>query len=145
MGTTPKIIFGSILAISIVVMFLAFSMQKSAQLTLDIEDVKQTVQKKEQKIAAIQQNLAETQASVESAKAKSAVIPELENSIAAAEQEKIRYMQQLDELQEQIKKADAELQDQLKEADAHLSEYSRLQEEFKSHQLMLAETEKARI
>ena len=145
MGTTPKIIFGSILAISIVVMFLAFSMQKSAQLTLNIEDVKQTVQKKEQQIAVIQQNLAETQAAVESAKAKSAVIPELENSIATAEQEKLGYMQQLDELQEQIKKADAELQDQLKEADAHLTEYSRLQEEFKNHQILLADTEKAKI
>jgi hypothetical protein len=53
MGTTTKIIFGSVLALSIALMFLIFSMQKSAQLTLDLEGVQNTVQKKEQEIAKI--------------------------------------------------------------------------------------------
>jgi outer membrane protein OmpA-like peptidoglycan-associated protein len=134
MGATAKIIFGSFIGISIALMFMIFEMQESAQLTLDIQEVQGTVQKKEQQIAAIQQNLAETKAAVENANAKSAVIPELKNSIAAAEKEKIAYLQQLDELQ-----------GQLKEADAHLAEYSRLQEEFKKQQLLLADTEKAKI
>ncbi len=145
MGTTTKIIFGSALALSIALMFLIFSMQKSAQLTLDIEDVNHTVQKKELMIAEIQQNLEKTQAAVESAKAESAVIPGLKDSIASAEQEKLTYIQQVDKLHGQLKEADAKLHVQLKEADAHLTAYDQLQEEFKSHQLLLADTEKAKL
>ncbi len=134
MGTTTKIIFGCTLAISIVVMFLAFSMQKSAQLSLDIQDIQHTVQEKEQQITAIQQSLTDTETAVENAKAKSAIIPGLKNTIASAEQEKHVYLQQLDELQSQLQKAET-----------HLTAYGQLQEEFKNHQLLLADTEKAKI
>ncbi|MCF8056035.1 MAG: hypothetical protein K9K37_05285 [Desulfocapsa sp.] len=134
MGTTTKIIFGSVLALSVALMFLIFSMQKSAQLTLDLEDVRQTVQKKEQEITKIQQNLADTTAVAESAKSRNAVIPKLQKIIDKAEKEKLGYEQQIDDLQGQLKKADA-----------HLAEYSLLQEEFKNHQVLLADAKKATI
>lgn len=133
MGTTTKIIYGGFLAILLILLFLIFQMQKSAQLTLDVENIEQSIHKKNQELATVQQKLEETLAAVADAEAKSTIIPKLEDTIQASEKEKLAYMQQLDELQEQ-----------LKNADSRIAELSRLQEEYKQQQLLLAEAEKAK-
>jgi chromosome segregation ATPase len=136
MGITTKIVYGSLLTISIILLFLIFSMQNSAQLAEDMESIEQSLHQKDQKVAAIQQQLEAAVAAMANAESKSTVIPELKSSIEASEKEKLVYVQQLDELQEQ-------LQEQLGKADKQLSELERLQDKYNQQEILLAEKEKA--
>ena len=83
MSTKFNILYGSILAILVILMFWIFSIQKSTQLTLDLKDLQQTVEKKDQIIADIQQTLKETKDLTQNAKDKNKVIPKLTKNIAA--------------------------------------------------------------
>ena len=138
MGSTAKILFSSFLALSIVLMFLIFSMQKSAQLTLDKQEIEHTVQIKDEIIANTQQKLQAAEALAERAITKNAQIPQLQTSIDTIENEKLTYITQIDELQNT-------LQLQLEKAANQLSEFAHLQENYKEQQLSLAEAEKAKI
>ena len=96
MGTTSKIIYGSVLSLLILMMFLIFYMQKSAQLTLDIKD-------NQHKVAELQKTLDATNTAAESAKSKNKLIPELTEKIAAIEKEKAALLQELDDLKGNLK------------------------------------------
>lgn len=138
MGSTTKIIFSSLLAISIVLMFLIFSMQKSAQLTLDIQDVEHTVQVKDEIIANIQQKLKKTEAIAEHATTQNAQIPKLQSNIDSIEKEKAELIGQIEELQNT-------LQAQLEKAADNLAQFLQLKQNFKEQKSLLTETEKAKI
>ena len=138
MGSTSKIIFSSFLALSIVLMFLIFSMQKSAQLTLDKQDVEHTVQLKDDIIANTQQKLQAVEDSAKHAITLNAQIPQLQTIIDTIENEKLTYIQQIEELQDN-------LQIQLEKAANQLTEFTHLQASYKEQQLLLVETEKAQI
>jgi len=132
MNSNGKIIFGGFIAVSAVVVLLLFSMQNSAQLKLDIEDVKHTVAEKEAAIDAINSELKIAQSKTSTAEVKNQLIPELRSSLETTEQEKLVYIQQLDDFQ-------AELQKQVNIAEKRLSEISSLQKQQEEHQQLLAE------
>jgi cell division protein FtsL len=77
MNSNGKIIFGGFIAVSAVVVLLLFSMQNSAQLKLDIEEVKQTVAEKESAIAAINSELEAAKSETKTAITKNQLIPDL--------------------------------------------------------------------
>ncbi len=132
MNSNGKIIFGGFIAVSAVVVLLLFSMQNSAQLKLDIEDVKHTVAEKEAAIDAINSELDTAQSKTKTAEVKNQLIPELRSSLETTEQEKLVYIQQLDDFQ-------AELQKQVDIAAKRLSEITSLQKQQEDQQQLLTE------
>jgi chromosome segregation ATPase len=133
MGSTAKILFGSFLAICFVGMFLLFSMQKSAQLTLDKEAIQLVSNQKNTKITSINDALTASKAIVEEVQTQNKRIPELETQLETTEKEKLVYVQQLDDFQ-------AELQNQVDIAEQRLSQIRSLQEQQNSSQLSLTDT-----
>ncbi|MEN8199103.1 MAG: OmpA family protein [Thermodesulfobacteriota bacterium] len=121
-----KIIFGSVLAIAVTAMFLVFSMQKSAQLTLDKEGLEHSIQQKDKEIQAAEKKLETAVAEAASVKAENAVIPELQTSIETAENEKQGLLQQVGEMKQQLDSA------------------ARLEEEHARQRQQLAQVEEAK-
>jgi len=136
MGSTAKILFGSFLTICIIGMFLLFSMQKSAQLTLDKEAMQLISNEKDTKIASINDALTAAKATVEEVEAQNKHIPELKTQLETTEKEKLVYVQQLDDFQ-------AELQNQVDTAEQRLTEIHALQEQQSNTQQTLADTSDA--
>lgn len=130
MNSTGKILFGSFLAISVVLMFLIFSYQKSAQLKLDIKDIQHVITQKDTVIESIEKELESTQTIAQHAEVKNKLIPTLENNLKTTEQEKLVYIQQLDDFQ-------AELQTQVDIAKDRLAEISQLQKQLEDQQQLL--------
>ncbi|RUM44337.1 MAG: hypothetical protein DSY80_04515, partial [Desulfocapsa sp.] len=130
MGSTAKILFGSFLAICIVGMFLLFSMQKSAQLSLDMDAMQRIAKEKDNKITAIKDALHATKEKVEQLEAENALIPELQSSLNTTEKEKLVYVQQLDDFQ-------AELQNQVDLASQRANEITTLQAQQNSDEQLL--------
>ncbi len=138
MGSTAKIIFSSILALSIAVMFLVFSMQKSAQLTLDLQDVENTIQKKDVIISDIEQKLRTAEESVVLVTTQNDQISQQNNQISTIESEKHTYLQQVEELKEQ-------LQQELENSTNHLAKLEQLQKNHTQQQALLEEKEKNQL
>ena len=136
MGSTAKILFGSFLTICIVGMFLLFSMQKSAQLTLDKEAMQLVSNEKDNKIASINDALTAAKNTVGEVETLNKRIPELKIQLETTEKEKLVYVQQLDDFQ-------AELQNQVDIAEKRLTEIHALQEQQNSNQQTLADTSDA--
>jgi len=134
MGTTSKFIYSSVLAILVILMFLIFYMQKSAQLSMDVQDNHSTIEKKDLIIANIQQKLKDTSELASSASDKNQQIPELTEKLTSIEKEKTAYLQQVDALQ-------ARLKDQTTVASDRLSELTALQSEYNGHQQLLVQKE----
>jgi len=130
MGSTAKILFGSFLTICIVGMFLLFSMQKSAQLTLDKEAMQLISEEKDTKMASINDALTAAQTTVEEVQTQNQLIPELKNQLETTEKEKLVYVQQLDDFQ-------TELQNQVNLAEQRLSDIRSLKEQQKDDQQTL--------
>lgn len=130
MNSTGKILFGSFLAISVVLMFLIFSMQKSAQLKLDIKDIQHAITAKDNTIESIRRELTSVQATAQHAEVKNKLIPTLQNNLKTTEQEKLVYIQQLDDFQ-------AELQNQVDIAEKRLVEIAELQKQQEKQQQLL--------
>lgn len=130
MNSTGKILFGSFFAISIVLMFLIFSMQKNAQLQLDITDIQSAITAKETAIESIREELVSAQTTVQHTVAQNKLIPTLQNNLKTTEQEKLVYIQQLDDFQ-------AELQTQVDIAEKQLTEIAALQIQQEEHQQLL--------
>lgn len=131
MGSTAKILFGSFLAICIVGMFLLFSMQKSAQLSLDMEAMQLISSEKDNKITTIISELQSVKSTMEQIQAQNALIPKLKQNLETTEKEKIVYVRQLDDFQ-------AELQTQVDIAKQRLTEIASLQDQQSDDQLMLS-------
>ena len=131
MGSTVKVIFGSFLAISIALMFLIFSMQKSAQLTLDIRDIQQSVEEKDKQIAEISNELASAKVIAQSVQTQNTIILELKSHLQATDQEKLIYIQELADLK-------SELQNQVDIAEKRLTEITTLQQQQERYQQLLA-------
>ncbi|HID70677.1 MAG TPA: hypothetical protein EYP35_09555 [Desulfobacterales bacterium] len=112
MGTTTKIIYSSILAVLITLMFLFFSMANNKQLKLDIQNSEHLIQQKTQELEVLQQELETSVTAVESTTAENAIIPDLQALIDAS------------------KKENSELQNQLKTAQEGLAEFAALQKKF---------------
>ncbi len=136
MGSTAKILFGSFLAICIVGMFLLFSMQKSAQLTLDKDAMQLVANEKDNKIESINDALTAAKATVEKVATQNKRIPKLKAQLDTTEKEKLVYVQQLDDFQ-------AELQNQVDIAEQRLGNIRTLQEQQNSDQQTLANTNEA--
>jgi outer membrane protein OmpA-like peptidoglycan-associated protein len=134
MGTTSKIIYGSVLTLLIIMMFLIFYMQKSAQLTLDMKETQQTIAKKNLQIADIQKTLDATNNVAESAQSKNKLIPELTENLATIEKEKTVFIQQLSDLKGNLSKQSALASDRL-------NELTQLQKANEEQQQLLAKTE----
>jgi chromosome segregation ATPase len=130
MNSTGKILFGSFLAISVVLMFLIFSMQKSAQLKLDIHDIQRAITAKDDALESMQKELKSVQATAQHAEVKNKLIPTLKNNLKTTEQEKLVYIQQLDDFQ-------AELQKQMDIAEQRLTKIADLQKQQKEQQQLL--------
>lgn len=130
MNSTGKILFGSFLAISVTLMFLIFSMQKSAQLKLDMTDIQHAITTKDNTIKSIRGKLASAQATAQHAEIKNKLIPTLQNNLKTIEQEKLVYIQQLDDFQ-------AELQNQTDIAEKRLAEIKDLQKQQQEQQQLL--------
>lgn len=122
MGSTAKIVFASFFTICIVGMFLLFSMEKSAQLTLDKEAMQLISEEKDNKMASISDALTAAKATVEEVQTQNQRIPELKNQLETTEKEKLVYIQQVDDFQ-------AELQNQVNLAEQRLSDIRSLQEQ----------------
>ncbi len=127
MGTTSKIIYGSVLTLLIMVMFLIFYMQKSAQLTLDMKD-------NQQKVVELQKSLAEANSAAESAQSKIKLLPELTENLATIEKEKTAFSQQLSDLEGNLIKQSAL-------ASERLNELTQLQKANAEQQQLLTDTE----
>ena len=110
MGTTTKIIFSSVLAVLITLMFLFFTMASNKQLKLDMQNNEHQVQQQAQELETLRQQLDTSVSAVESTKAKNAVIPQLQALVDTNKKEK------------------AELQAQLKTAQENLTEFAALKE-----------------
>ena len=134
MNSTAKIIFGSFLAISISLMFLVFSMQKSAQLTLDMRNVQQSVKEKDRQIAVISNELESAKAITQTVQTQNKIILEIKSHLQVSEQEKQVYIQQLDD-------SKAELKNQVDIAEKRLAEFEMLQKQQEKHQQLLAKGE----
>lgn len=136
MGSTAKIVFASFFTICIVGMFLLFSMEKSAQLTLDKEAMQLISEEKDNKMASISDALTAAKATVEEVQTQNQRIPELKNQLETTEKEKLVYIQQLDDFQ-------AELQNQVNLAAQRLSDIRTLQEQQKGDQQTLVDISNA--
>ena len=171
MSTKFNIIYGSFLALLVITMFWVFSMEKSAQLALDIKDVQHTVEKKDQVIASLQQTLKETEALAKNVTDKNRVIPKLTKNIAILEEEIVAYRQTLEEektaYKQQLEKKNTAYKQQLEEKNTaykqHLNslkgelqilqtqiddrstELQTLKKEYIEQQQVLAQTEKAKL
>ncbi|MBL4902960.1 MAG: OmpA family protein [Desulfocapsa sp.] len=149
MSTKFNILYGSILAILVILMFWIFSIQKSTQLTLDLKDLQQTVEKKDQIIADIQQTLKETKDLTQNAKDKNKVIPKLTKNIAVLEEEIIAYRQQLERektaYEQHLKELQGELQIQHTQINERSKKLQSLKKEYVEKQHFLAQTEKAKL
>ena len=99
MGSTAKIYFRCFIAVSIVVMFLLFSMQNSAQLKLDIQDIQNSVSEKEQQITTIKNDLESAKAAVQDIHEQDNVISELKGHVQTKEKENLVLTQQLADFQ----------------------------------------------
>ncbi len=123
--STAKILFISFISICIVGMFLLFSMQKSSQLSLDMEDMQLISKEKDNKIASIKDALQSANTTIKQVQAENTKIPKLKSSLETIEKEKLVYIQQLDDFQ-------AELQNQVDLAGQRFTEIATLQEQHNS-------------
>lgn len=112
MGTTTKIIYSSVLAVLITLMFLFFTMANNKQLKLDIQSSEHLAQQKTHELELLQKQLETSVSAVESTKAENAVIPELQTLVSTS------------------KKENSELQAQLKAAQKDLAEFEALKKKF---------------
>ena len=127
MGSTAKVYFGCFIAISIITMFLLFSMQKSAQLKLDIANIQHSASEKEQEINEIKSDLATAKTAVQKMHEQENKISELKGHIQTKEQEQLVLGQQLINVQTQSKNS--------------LAEISTLQKQHKKDQQLLTESD----
>jgi|GEM_PF-6449403 len=134
MGSTAKLIFGSILAISVVFMFLIFKMQESAQLSLDIKANEATLQAKDQNLAELQQQIDGLSRKISKITALNAIIPKLKQNLKTIEQEKAIYIQQFEDFQ-------AELQSEVTLSDRRLQDLNQLQKELQNSRQQIANSE----
>ncbi len=128
--STAKILFLSFITFCVLGMFLLFSMQKSAQLSLDMEDMQLISKEKNNKINHVSEALQSAKTKIKKIQTENARIPQLENDIETIENEKLVYVQQLDDFQ-------TELQNQVDIAKQHVSKINTLQEQQNSDQQSL--------
>jgi len=128
--STAKILFVSFITFCILGMLLLFSMQKSAQLSLDMGNMELISKEKENKYTSVNDALQSAEATIEQIKNENARIPQLEHDIKTIEQEKLVYVQQLDDFQN-------ELQNQEDTNKQHLIKISTLQKQQDSDQQSL--------
>jgi len=149
MSAKFNILYGSILALLVILMFWIFSMQKSTQLTLDIKDLQQTVEKKDQTIVSIQQTLKETNDLTQNVKDKNKIIPKLTKNIAVLEEEIIAYRQQLEgektAYEQHLNALQGEVQIQHTQINERSEKLQSLKKEYVEKQHFLAQTEKAKL
>ena len=102
--STAKILFFSFITFCLFGMFLLFSMQKNAQLSLDMESMQLISKEKDSKFSAANEALKAAEAKIEEIKKENARIPQLEKNISTIEKEKMVYVQQLDDFQNELQK-----------------------------------------
>lgn len=142
MGSTAKIYFGCFIAVCIVVIFLLFSMQNSAQLKLDIQDVQRVVSEKEQQIIEIGKDLESARAAVQDTHAQDNLVAELKSNIQAKEQEIQDKEIEKQALSRQLAGFRTQLQNQKEIAEKRLAEISILQkQQQKDRQLFMKDDE----
>ena len=137
MGSTAKIYFGCFIAVSIVAIFLLFSMQNSAQLKLDIQDVQRVVSEKEQQVSAIKNDLELARAAVQDTHEQDNLVAKLKSNIQAKEQEIQDKELEKRAVSQQLADFRTQLQNQKEIAEKRLAEISILQKQQQKDQQLL--------
>ena len=126
-----NIIYSCIIALLVLFMFLLFSMQKSAQLKLDLQHAQETLEKKDLV-------LQETVSSAQRDKDKTKEIPILTNNITALESEINTYKKQLELLQRVY-------QQQKSLSEERSAELQALHSKIEAQQQFLTESERSKL